>query len=511
MSEADYQLVEPDELSYFERRDRRQSAVDELKERIENRGYNPARPMRVVKDNGDLLVADGNHRLQALRELGYDEPVPCHVTPDGDPVTIGVEANRDEDVYAPEDLFDTLDTIEHLRDEGLTQAEIGDKLGWGESKVKSHSALLSNIVSPVLNLAREHQKGRETSGVSGETFDFTEYWFRTSGLYDLEAEWQAAGEDEPKHAQRRFMEWFCEDQNCDAGKQKVQSKIEDLLEIKEQLELVDQELSEGVDQSDREELLADVKSNSYAKDSLRDAIENLNVGAKNRMQFGVDALDELSKLDANSIDCVVTDPPYGVDFESHRDTDYSTFDTDKEGMLALLDSTFEQLQRVCKDDAHLYLFFPMRHICDIRRLASNYFDVTETPLIWLKNNHAPTQDTKDGFDSMYAHQYESILYCQMPKGQSRGLNNGDSVSTNVLEHDIIKGDDRWHDSQKPVSLLAELIELSTGAKQVVLDPFAGSGSTCLAAKQTNRFYKGFEKSKEYQDRFKREVRKLDAA
>ena len=83
------------------------------------------------------------------------------------------------------DLFDWLDIIKKLRDEGLTQSQIGERIGWSESKVKQYSALLSTVVTQVLNLARQYQIGRVTPEVTFATFNFTEGWFRNSGLYDL--------------------------------------------------------------------------------------------------------------------------------------------------------------------------------------------------------------------------------------------------------------------------------------------------------------------------------------
>lgn len=68
----------------------------------------------------------------------------------------------------------------------MTQQQIEERIGWSESKVKQYSVLLSSVVTEVLNLARQHQKGRVTDEVTTVTFDFTEWWFRTSGLYDLE-------------------------------------------------------------------------------------------------------------------------------------------------------------------------------------------------------------------------------------------------------------------------------------------------------------------------------------
>ena len=81
------------------------------------------------------------------------------------------------------DLFDWLDVIGKLRGEGLTQAEIGEKIGWSESKVKDYSRLLNAIVAKVLILGKKHQTGRATVKVANATF--TEGWFRDSGLYAL--------------------------------------------------------------------------------------------------------------------------------------------------------------------------------------------------------------------------------------------------------------------------------------------------------------------------------------
>ena len=54
-----------------------------------------------------------------------------------------------------------------------------------------------------------------------------------------------------------------------------------------------------------------------------------------------------------------------------------------------------------------------------------------------------------------------------------------------------------HPTQKPLELMKILIELTTIENQVVLDPFAGSGTTLLAAKMLNRQYIGFENNPEY--------------
>lgn len=499
-----YQNLHPSELEYFERRDIREPAVEELKEAIEARGYDDGRPMKVVPNGQGYLVADGNHRLRAVEEKGLDREIPCLVYEGGDPVEIGLESNRGEDVYAQEDLFDTLDTIEYLQEEGLTQAEIADVLddgfeSWSESKVKNHSSLL-NVVTEVLDMARRNQKGRVTGEVTNVTFNFTEGWFRNSGLYELDAEWN------DEHAQLHFMEWFVNGRDCDTSKQQIERKVNELKRIQDQLEKFDVGVSEAVDKEKRESKREEIIRGELSDSQVEDAIEQLNQGAKDQYHFGSDSLDILNDIPDNEVDIVVTDPPYGFNYESHRETDNPDFGEGKDETLQILADVFEELERVCKANSHIYLFFPIDYMCDVKKLASDHFRVDETPLIWKKNRHTPMVGGKS-FNEMHAHIYETIFILRMENGYSRKLNK--DVSPNVLESPVPTGEDRWHDSQKPQGLLEDIITNCTGEGEIVLDPFAGSGSTLLAAASTDRHFIGIERDDSYESRFKRELGELD--
>lgn len=78
-----------------------------------------------------------------------------------------------------------------------------------------------------------------------------------------------------------------------------------------------------------------------------------------------------------------------------------------------------------------------------------------------------------------------IRYCQSPD--------------NVIELGFKAREAGLHPTQKPVALMQALIELSTKEGQIVLDPFAGSGTTLVAAKNTRRHYIGIESEKTYVD------------
>ena len=222
------------------------------------------------------------------------------------------------------------------------------------------------------------------------------------------------------------------------------------------------------------------------------------MGNDSKVIFDVDALEELEKMESGSVDCVITDPPWGVSYKPIRRTDNPDYDTSLEKVIPYLEKVFEETKRVCKDNAHIYIFFPSMYYTEYRHLLEKYFEVDPIPLIWLKNNHNPC-----GFKKRYAGMYETIFFCKMPQGDLRKLNNG--VSPNVLKYS--KPTNRIHNSQKPTDLLEYLIQNSTMKDETILDMFAGSGSTLIAAKIRGRCFIGFEKDKSYEAKFKKWFKK----
>ena len=68
---------------------------------------------------------------------------------------------------------------------------------------------------------------------------------------------------------------------------------------------------------------------------------------------------------------------------------------------------------------------------------------------------------------------------------------------NYIEVPNLSSDRGLHPTQKPLLLMKALIELTTQENQLVLDPFAGSGTTLVAAKELNRHYMVFEINEDY--------------
>lgn len=143
---------------------------------------------------------------------------------------------------------------------------------------------------------------------------------------------------------------------------------------------------------------------------------------------------------------------------------------------------------------------------EISGIAEQFLWVKPTPLIWVKNQHVPTQNKVQGSDTEFAPQYEPFFFARMSNGKQRTLNG---FNSNVFVYSRPTGDAHWHDSQKPRALYEELIETSTGKQETILDPMAGSGTALLAAASADRHYIGFEQEDKYESGFLRELNTLE--
>jgi site-specific DNA-methyltransferase (adenine-specific) len=453
----EYRVMKVAELKPFPVRDIRANVVSKLTERIQE-GYNPARPLSVVRNNGNYIVADGNHRLKVLQELGIEE-VPCLIR-DGDPYKVAVECNADEDTYAPMDLFDWLSVLGNLKRQGLKGVEVADKLGWSPQKVSDYSNVLEKISAQVLEMARCCQIGRADK--KSALADFTEGWFRDSGLYALCEKYQL-----------RFMEGFIAD-GCNWKKDKVQRET---AKYKLWQDMVDIAKAELVNEGDLDTIVGLVENNSFRTiEQLKAKVRDLNEKAKDKLICG-DAIVELEKLADGSIDLVITDPPYGIEYHSNR-SQFSEHVT-KEGIendglveaLELLDKTCEVLSRKTKADSHLYFFAGWRVCPQFRAIIGRYFTIRNV-IIWDKGNHGAGD-----LEYSWGNRYETIIYAT--KG-NRPLRKRKADIVSVPKVDSSR---MIHPTQKPVALIKELLEASARPADTVCDPFMGSGSTIKAAKE----------------------------
>jgi DNA modification methylase len=178
--------------------------------------------------------------------------------------------------------------------------------------------------------------------------------------------------------------------------------------------------------------------------------------------------------------CVVTDPPYGIEVHNTRrgDKDYADGTA---YALDLFDELCALLVTRLDPSAHLYVFAGYTHVAAFKAILAKHFDVQDNPLVWVKDNH-----TMCDFSQWYPNKHEYILFARM-KGSRRKLA---ACLSDVFNQPRER--ESTHSAEKPTALLRKLIEQSTVPGELVLDPFAGSGSTGVAAGRAKREFLGFE-------------------
>lgn len=174
-------------------------------------------------------------------------------------------------------------------------------------------------------------------------------------------------------------------------------------------------------------------------------------------------------LPARTFDCIIVDPPYGID--AHKMAPMSgsqsgvkhEYEDTFENAYPIWQTIFVEGARVCKDLAHLYMFCDFRHWGIITSLAKGAgWDVWSTPIIWHKPGGGNLGDSTRGPRKSY----ETILFAR----------RGDKRVTGVYLDVIVKAgiDTSLHGAAKPTDLYVDLLRRSCVAGDRVLDPCAGS-------------------------------------
>lgn len=194
-----------------------------------------------------------------------------------------------------------------------------------------------------------------------------------------------------------------------------------------------------------------------------------------------DCLEVMRQMPDGCVDLVVTDPPY---FQPATHYQTRSVSTRSVGDLSILETwfglAFSAIVRILANDGFLYCF------CDGQSyplLFSVLYDKVKAvrPLIWDKIV------SFSGYT--WRHQHELILFAEGHGSPSIPTGDGD-----VLKYRAVPMKERKHLAQKPLALVERLVRKHDG---LVFDPFIGSGTTAIAAKQLGRHYFGCDINPEY--------------
>lgn len=199
--------------------------------------------------------------------------------------------------------------------------------------------------------------------------------------------------------------------------------------------------------------------------------------------YNIDCLEFMKTLPDKCIDLVLTDPPYGMSFQSN----YRTIKHQKianDTNLDWLPEFVKESYRILKDNTHAYFFCSFHNVDIFKQEIQKYFEVKNI-LVWIKNNTG-----MGDLEGDYAPQYEFCIYAR--KG-NRKLNEG--RHSNILQFN--RTGNVYHPTEKPLDLFSFLIRKSSNKNDLIFDGFLGGGTTALASKMTDRNYIGCEISPEY--------------
>lgn len=237
---------------------------------------------------------------------------------------------------------------------------------------------------------------------------------------------------------------------------------------------------------------------------------------------------EMRKLPDNSVDLIIADPPYNLSkggawkYEHAADLkgmggnwnkvmqdwdDYSF-----EAYMAFTREWLTEARRILKSTGSMWIFGTYHNIGVINVICQMLGIEIINEVIWYKKNAFPNLAGRRLTAS-----HETILWCNKGAKKREYYFDYEYSKTGNFSYDTLKSPGKqmrtvWdisnnkekeelaygkHPTQKPIRILKRMIGLSSKPGDIMLTPFAGAGSECVAAKMTGRKYIGIEMEEEY--------------
>jgi len=201
----------------------------------------------------------------------------------------------------------------------------------------------------------------------------------------------------------------------------------------------------------------------------------------------------IKKVEDESVDLILFDPPFGVQLETTSSVGRSAsaegtyeFKDTLKASRDVCSALFPDLFRVLKDPGVMFAFFPIQHYQWFFDEISRSFgkaSIAHIPLIWYKGRGGTMYSGRN-----FSGAYETFFFVR--KGKPTLYKD----RTDVFDYKRVAGQKRIHVAEKPVAFYQDLIETTTVSGALVLDPMFGSGASIEAALRCQRKALGFEMS-----------------
>jgi site-specific DNA-methyltransferase (adenine-specific) len=205
-----------------------------------------------------------------------------------------------------------------------------------------------------------------------------------------------------------------------------------------------------------------------------------------------DCLEVLPLIPYGAVDLVITDPPYGMNFQSnHRNIKHLPIAGDDRFPIEVIEQFVDKGEGTQENGFYGNGYRAVYVFCRWDNLRT--LPKPKSVIAWVKNNWS-----MGDLEHEHGRQWEAICFYPL---------SGHQFIKRIP--DVIYGDrtgNNSHPTEKPIEVLRQIIAANKG--DIILDPFCGSGTTLVAAKQLGRRYIGIEISEKYckiaEDRLKQE-------
>ena len=210
-------------------------------------------------------------------------------------------------------------------------------------------------------------------------------------------------------------------------------------------------------------------------------------------------LELLSTIKNNSVDLVLTDPPYIISRKSGMQSYKNSLEKggkvdekfgkkyaittefgewDNSYTIDDLEKAINEFYRILKSGGSCIIFFDIWKIETLSKLLSKFSK--HRFIEWVKSNPMPVNQ----YATYLSNAREIAISCV--KGGKATFNS--KYDNGIYDYPIYGGKDRFHPTQKSLPMFEELIKKHSNEGDTIVDPYAGSGTTAVAAINTNRIY-----------------------
>lgn len=256
-----------------------------------------------------------------------------------------------------------------------------------------------------------------------------------------------------------------------------------------------------------------LKSAAVDKNNKRYNIHYMKELAFNKI-YNTDCIEGMKNILNNTIDLVITDPPFAIEFKAKRNNYNRTQSRVLEGYAEIPEEKYyeftiqwmKEVYRILKESGSMYVFSGWNNLKDILMAIDELGFITVNHIIWKYQFGVVTKRrfVTSHYHCLYVCKNDAkrkffpySRYDKKLKDTKGGsLHYEDKEDVWFIKREYWNGDQKTP-TKLPLDLIKKILMYSSGESDIVLDPFLGSGQVAMVSKMLNRQYIGFEIVKEY--------------